>query len=202
VLVRITFTTTNVQVVGVDEMDTIKTDGQFIYQTRYNYELNREEVVIIKAWPVDEVEAVLTFPAIADNECYLDETKEFCINESIQGLYVDADSLIVISNRSVYTNYAFIQASGEESDETARSLPWFEDWQNDTLVRVYAKEDNFALVDEYVFEGYMIGTRKINENLFVITSKFIAIEAQTLITSLFLEQRSDHDRVFQYYVFA
>ena len=175
------FTTTNVQVVGVDEMDTIKTDGRFIYQTRYNVELNREEVVIIQAWPVDEVQAVLTFPAIADNECYLDETKEFCINESIQGLYVDNDSLIVISNRSVYTNYAYVQASGDAPGETARSLPWFEDWQNDTLVRVYAKENNFALVDEYVFEGYMIGTRKINENLFVITSKFISIEAQTLL---------------------
>ena len=175
------FTTTNVQVVGVDEMDTIKTDGRFIYQTRYNVELNREEVVIIQAWPVDEVQAVLTFPAIADNECYLDETKEFCINESIQGLYVDNDSLIVISNRSVYTNYAYVQASGDAPGETASSLPWFEDWQNDTLVRVYAKENNFALVDEYVFEGYMIGTRKINENLFVITSKFISIEAQTLL---------------------
>jgi inhibitor of cysteine peptidase len=175
------FTTTNVQVVGVDEMDTIKTDGRFIYQTRYNVELNREEVVIIQAWPVDEVQAVLTFPAIADNECYLDETKEFCINESIQGLYVDNDSLIVISNRSVYTNYAYVQASGDAPGETASTLPWFEDWQNDTLVRVYAKENNFALVDEYVFEGYMIGTRKINENLFVITSKFISIEAQTLL---------------------
>jgi inhibitor of cysteine peptidase len=175
------FTTTNVQVVGVDEMDTIKTDGSFIYQTRYNVELNVEEVVIIRAWPVEELQAVLTFPAIADNECYLDVTKEFCINESIQGLYVDEDSLIVISNRSVYSNYAFTQGASEASDQTARSLPWVGEWQSDTVVRVYAKANSFELVDEYVFEGYMIGTRKINNDLFVITSKFVSVDAEELL---------------------
>ena len=175
------FTTTNVQVVGVDEMDTIKTDGSFIYQTRYNVELNVEEVVIIRAWPVEELQAVLTFPAIADNECYLDVTKEFCINESIQGLYVDGDSLIVISNRSVYSNYAFTQGASEAADQTARSLPWVGEWQSDTVVRVYAKANSFELVDEYVFEGYMIGTRKINNDLFVITSKFVSVDAEELL---------------------
>jgi len=175
------FTTTNVQVVGVDEMDLIKTDGSFIYQTRYNVKLNVEEVVIIRAWPVEELKAVLTFPAIADNDCYLDVTKEFCINESIQGLYVDADSLIVISNRNVYSNYAFTQAASEDTNVTARRLPWAGDWQSDTVVRVYAKNNSFALVDEYVFEGYMIGTRKINTNLFVITSKFVSVDAEQLL---------------------
>ena len=175
------FSETNVQVAGVDEMDTIKTDGLFIYQTRYNVELNVEEVVIIRAWPVEELQAVLTFPAIADNECYLDVTKEFCINESIQGLYVDDDSLIVISNRNVYSNYSFTQTASDTSDQTARSLPWVGNWQSDTVVRVYAKEDSFALVDEYVFEGYMIGTRKINNDLFVITSKFVSVDAEELL---------------------
>jgi inhibitor of cysteine peptidase len=187
------FTETNVQVIGVDEIDNVKTDGRFIYQMRYNYELNREEVVIIQAWPIQDVQTLLVLPVVNDFNCYENVTQEFCVSESIQGLYVDDDSLIVILSRSVYQNYAYEGRVVEEaSDESFRILPWFGNWNSDTVVRQYSKADAFDLVDEFVFEGYMIGTRKINENLFVITSKFINVDADVL-----LPRFSHNDDVFQ-----
>lgn len=44
------FSVTNVQVAGVDEADIVKTDGEFIYQ------VNRERVLVVKAYPDNELE--------------------------------------------------------------------------------------------------------------------------------------------------
>lgn len=44
--------TTNVQVENVDEPDSVKTDGQYIYTTSY------DEIVIIRAYPTDSVQVI------------------------------------------------------------------------------------------------------------------------------------------------
>jgi uncharacterized secreted protein with C-terminal beta-propeller domain len=46
------FTTTNVQEAGVDELDFVKTDGKFLYL------LQGDELLIVKSWPVDKAKEV------------------------------------------------------------------------------------------------------------------------------------------------
>jgi uncharacterized secreted protein with C-terminal beta-propeller domain len=46
------FSTTNIQVQGVDEADIVKTDGNYIY------EISRQELVILKAWPAQDLSIV------------------------------------------------------------------------------------------------------------------------------------------------
>ncbi|WP_249756128.1 beta-propeller domain-containing protein [Microvenator marinus] len=46
------YTTTNVQEVGVDEADFVKTDGNHIYT------INNGELIIVKSWPADQSEVV------------------------------------------------------------------------------------------------------------------------------------------------
>ncbi|NMB96586.1 MAG: hypothetical protein GYA02_08240, partial [Clostridiaceae bacterium] len=72
--------TTNVQVEGVDEADIIKTDGRYIYQ------VNRQRVVIARAYPAEDmkVESIITFDAEDFNplEMYLDNDKLIVIGSS------------------------------------------------------------------------------------------------------------------------
>ncbi|MFA5880876.1 MAG: beta-propeller domain-containing protein [Eubacteriales bacterium] len=72
------YSTTNVQVEGVDEADVVKTDGRYIYQ------VNNQRVVIAGAYPAAEMKI----------ETILEFAKNFTPTE----LYVDKDRLVVIGN--------------------------------------------------------------------------------------------------------
>lgn len=60
-------TTTNVQEQGVDEADTVKTDGKFVYAVHAN------QLVIAKTWPVAQTDVVarVTFKTIQPQQIYL-----------------------------------------------------------------------------------------------------------------------------------
>ena len=60
-------TTTNVQEQGVDESDTVKTDGKFVYAVHAN------QLVIAKTWPVAQTDVVarVTFKTIMPQQIYL-----------------------------------------------------------------------------------------------------------------------------------
>ncbi len=66
------FSTTNVQVAGVDEADLVKTDGQYIYQA------NGDKINIIKAMPVTDASVISTIKAPGN----------------VQEIYLSADRLI------------------------------------------------------------------------------------------------------------
>ncbi|MDA8213092.1 MAG: beta-propeller domain-containing protein [Clostridia bacterium] len=48
------YSTTNVQVQGVDEADVVKTDGKYIYQ------VNNRQVVVAEVYPADKMKIVST----------------------------------------------------------------------------------------------------------------------------------------------
>ena len=176
------FTETNVQVVGVDEIDNIKTDGTFIYHTRYNQTTFNQEVAIYQAWPAEELSLYRTFTYRNDMDCY-DSGEEFCIYENPQGIYVDDERLIIIINRNIYPNWNLQESEpqADVEDSSFRILPWYGQTDSETVVYVYDKASDFSLVDEYTFEGYMMGTRKIGDNLFVINSNWIYEDKETLL---------------------
>lgn len=75
-----THTTTNVQEVGVDENDTVKTDGRFVYA------VSGQVVTIVKSWPVEEAAVVATID----------------LGEHVtpQSLFLRGDRLVVFSSIS------------------------------------------------------------------------------------------------------
>ncbi|PKM47549.1 MAG: hypothetical protein CVV03_02725 [Firmicutes bacterium HGW-Firmicutes-8] len=73
------YSTTNVQVEGVDEADVVKTDGKYIYQ------VNNQRVVMAEAYPAAEMK--------------INTILEFEKNFTPTELYVDKDRLVVIGNR-------------------------------------------------------------------------------------------------------
>jgi len=78
--VSLAYSGTNVQVQGVDELDTVKTDGQYIYTVTNN------TLVIVKAYPANEAAVVSRIDP----------------NATLTGLFVFGDTLVLIGGESTY----------------------------------------------------------------------------------------------------
>ncbi|MEC9485761.1 MAG: beta-propeller domain-containing protein [Candidatus Izemoplasma sp.] len=153
------YSNTNNQVIGVDEMDNVLTDGKYIYVARNN------EVKIVLAYTQSETYQVLDLEtsfdySIDDQEC----PRSFNTN----GLYVDDDYLAVIG--SYYNNYCY-----EDKQEDDIVIDWWGYQESNINVFVYDKKDNFSLETIYELSGNFLGTRKIEDNLYVVTSTYLPL---------------------------
>ena len=81
------YSKTNIQVEGVDEADTVKSDGEYLYIA------SGTNVIIMKAYPPDEAEVVA----------------EIVLNGTISGLFVNGDRLVVFE--SSYQNVLYARMS-------------------------------------------------------------------------------------------
>ena len=136
---------TNQQVAGVDEADTVKTDGDFLYDV-----LNGEGLMITDIRnPNDMVRASKT-----------DFTDGFYANQ----LYVDQDKIIVIGGQNLDAPTSNMDVEITED----RIMPM----QQMSIIRVYDVTDrtNPKLIRETGAEGYVIGTRKIGQFVYMITN--------------------------------
>ncbi|KPV59041.1 hypothetical protein QJ48_13215 [Paenibacillus sp. A3] len=155
---------TNVQVQGVDEADVIKSDGTYIYQ------VNRDRVLVTKAYPAESMSVVSTV-YWADPNFYPQE------------LYVDNNYLVVVGNTS-YPTYekpgpvpydASPAVSVEPSiGEAKKMVVWpGRPTRSTTKTIVYELGDRTQLkqVREAELEGHYVSSRKIGDSLYVITNK-------------------------------
>lgn len=99
------YTTTNVQEAGVDELDIVKTDGEFIYV------VEDDELLILDSWPVSEAHIV----------------SRVSLEGWGRGLFLDGDRVVVFSQRYYETQqYGQRWWSGTDLlfiDVTDRSAP-------------------------------------------------------------------------------
>jgi inhibitor of cysteine peptidase len=154
----------NNQVDGVDEMDNVITDGLYIFSIYGN------EVQVSKAWTQalgsDALELLHTFTY--DNNWGCDQSNFYPM-----GLYEDEDRLIVVGSETTYTCPDYEDNEYPEGEEPMMDYWWgYYEYHQKTKVLVYSKSD-FTLEDEYALRGNFIGTRKIGDNLYVVTSQYI-----------------------------
>lgn len=181
------FSETNNQVVGVDEMDNVLTDGKYMYVMNYN------KVQIILAYTNEGSYDVLNIYKEFDFSEFQAENTEFYPI----GMYVDEDQLIVIGNvyetTCVYYEYGEITTTdgvvepaidpGEPTEigdvENGKEMPVTNDmycynyYQSTTKAFVFDKNDDFSLKDTYSFSGGFVGTRKIGDDLYFVTTEYI-----------------------------
>jgi len=181
------FSETNNQVAGVDEMDNVLTDA------KYMYVMNYDKVQIILAYTNEGSYDVLNIYKEFDFDQFQPENTEFYPI----GMYVDEDQLIVIGNvyetTCVYYEYGDIITSdgviepaietGEPSEIgdilTDEAMPNPDDmycynyYQSTTKAFVFDKDEDFALKDTYSFSGGFVGTRKIGDDLYFVTTEYI-----------------------------
>ncbi|MGF7036302.1 putative secreted protein with C-terminal beta-propeller domain [Paenibacillus mucilaginosus] len=163
------YSTTNVQVEGVDEGDVIKTDGEFIYQ------VNRNRIVIADALPAESMNVVSTV--------YWEDA-----NFYPQELYVDDTHLVVIGSTSYPAASVPVPLGGPEDQPQAAPVSgspsnsviaekkiaiWPAPYRTTTKTIVYELGDRTKLkaVRETELEGHYISSRKIGDSLYIVTNK-------------------------------
>ncbi|HOJ10853.1 MAG TPA: beta-propeller domain-containing protein [Clostridiales bacterium] len=162
------YSTTNVQVQGVDEADIIKTDGKYIYQ------VNRDRIVIAKAYPAEEmkIESIISFN---DAEFYPQE------------MYLHGNKLVVIGNSYVRNIIPQNSDSGQtknsgslqtrDSALTEKKIypqPYY--YQSQTVKAIMydvSNKSDIKKLREFEIEGYYISSRKVGPYLYMVANKNI-----------------------------
>ncbi len=144
------YTTTNVQVEGVDEGDIVKTDGSRIYSISNN----KLKVVDVSNGTM----SIALFEEIFPKE----EDRYYYYNQYFTDLYVTDEYLVVI-----YNDYgSFLQNGVPETDGFYRI------YQNATGVIIYDKE-TLTVQKQFTMSGYQSASRLIDDQLYIIMSHYI-----------------------------
>src|SRR5438445_2601895 len=187
---------TNNQVAGVDELDTVKTDGQYIYTVSNN------TVVIVSAYPVTNAQLV---------------SRISILNQTIDGIFLSGNRLAIVSEapRTVYNVYGacgistFVGGSTKSDYRTFYDVPIRPQVQN-TSISVYdlTNRSSTSLQTMVSINGTFIGARQIGTFAYLVTSTpasanqtlpFTVVngrQMQTVATQVFHSDISD--RAFSY----
>src|SRR6266571_8662960 len=149
---------TNNQVAGVDELDSVKTDGQYIYTVSNN------TVVIVSAYPVTNAQLV---------------SRISILNQTIDGIFLSGNRLAIVSEapRTVYDMYGacgistFVGGSTGPAYRTSYYVPIRPQVQN-TSISVYdlTNRSSPSLQTVVTINGTFIGARLIGTFAYLVTS--------------------------------
>ena len=139
------FSTTNIQVEGVDEADIVKNDGKYIYL------VSNSKLFIINAYPPEDMEI-------------LSETK---LNTESYNLFINDDKLIVLSN-----DYPSYKTFAPEVSCIGCS-PYYSTPR--TIISIYNIENkqNPELEDTFTVDGNYVNSRMIGGYIYTISTKYI-----------------------------
>lgn len=158
------FSSTNVQVQGVDEGDIVKTDGTYLYQ------VNGQRIVIAQAYPASEMKLVATLP-FADRSFRPQE------------LYIDDNRLIVIGMSYSPNGYA-VPEGGPAVDVAPgvmekRLIAPYPSGMQTTKAIVYDTTDKSAVkqVREVELQGSYLTSRKIGSSLYLLANQYVNVYA-------------------------
>lgn len=144
------YSTTNVQVEGVDEADIVKTDGKYLYH------VNNNRIVVAEIYPSDKMKI----------KKIIELEKE---NVYPRELYLDEKYLVLIGT----SNNAIPVYRPMQSGIMPEYYPHYD---NDTVkLMAYDISDksNIKKVREIELEGNYLSSRKIGSKLYLVSNKYI-----------------------------
>jgi len=142
------YSTTNIQVQGVDEPDIIKTDGKYIYTA------SSDTLTIVDAYPADIMKTVSILE----------------VNGSISNMFVNKDRLVVFG--SVYNYGSYRPSDATAGAPIMESRPYYSSSQN-AFIYVYdiADRANPVLVRNITLEGSYQDARMIGDYVYAIAQQ-------------------------------
>jgi inhibitor of cysteine peptidase len=175
------FSKTNVRTEGVDEIDNIKTDGEYIYSSTW------DSVRIIKAYPPSEL-SIVSFINSSDLVSILNMTElapknsDQYLSLSISGLYLTTGKLVIIASVSVSQNYywgdggviAYNTSSPVVVARASSYIAWTPDMQK-TVALVFNIDDQSHPSYEtyYAATGYPMTSRLQDGFLYSISESYV-----------------------------
>ncbi|MBM3199822.1 hypothetical protein FJZ53_02705 [Candidatus Woesearchaeota archaeon] len=146
------YSTTNIQVEGVDEADIIKNDNKYIYA------VSGKKVVIVDAYPAEQAEILSTIK--------LDDTPS--------DIFINKDKLVVMGNKQTsYDARKYIdEVPAAPTAKMIRAPDYYPRYQQRTFINVYDISDRKKpeLVDEVEVKGYYYNSRMVGDYVYVIAN--------------------------------
>lgn len=141
------YSTTNVQVEGVDEADIVKTDGEYIY--------------IVKGDTVRVVKAYLP-----ENMVELDDIEFDDSGFTPSDMYVDGDKLVVLGHS--YYNYPY---PVYRTDAMTMPYPYYGGGISKVFIFDISDKTNIKVFRELEFEGSYSQSRKVDDMVYMVLSR-------------------------------
>jgi len=149
------YSTTNIQVQGVDEADVVKNDGRYIYLIRGN------SLRIVDAYPADNLKELVSFVLGEENESFY----------PIE-MYADGDTLTVIGNISRY--YADPIVTDSVSKVSAEMMPPYFGYNRTKVFVVNIADRAKPKVSRAVeYDGSYNSSRKVGDTLYMVMNQYI-----------------------------
>ncbi|DAC73108.1 MAG TPA: hypothetical protein DSN98_01500 [Thermoplasmata archaeon] len=144
------YSTTNVQVAGVDEPDIVKTDGTYLYVVA------NQTVYIIKAYPTAEA-TILSQISIT--------------NVTISNIFIHGDRLVIFGDSG--GSYPYPLMSGD-AKIAVNSLDIWWGGVSQTVINVYdlSNRGSPALIKEIRIDGGYFDARLIDEFVYVVATEY------------------------------
>jgi inhibitor of cysteine peptidase len=157
------YSTTNIQVTGVDEADTVKTDGQYIYAastTQNNF--------YYSSFSSQTVNSVYILNADPQNAKVV---SKITLGNDTQpaGLFLSQDGKKLVILASKYQTYSF------GADRADTMMPMLRSYYSDvyTFINVYdvSNKANPTLTRNFTFSGSYFNSRMIGNYVYAVTSQ-------------------------------
>ncbi len=146
------YSTTNVQVEGVDEADVVKTDGEYIYQ------VNNDRIVVAKAYPADEMQITGV----------LDFTKD---NFTPQEMYLSGNLLVAIG--SYYEEIDVKKRLEPQVEDRMYIKPHYNQKNSvKAIVCDISDKADIKQIREVEIEGNYISSRMIGSVLYMVSNNY------------------------------
>ncbi|UCE80462.1 MAG: beta-propeller domain-containing protein [Methanobacteriota archaeon] len=177
------YSTTNIQVSGVDEADIVKTNGQHIFVVSSN------AVTIIRAQPADDMEATAVIEA---RDIMGFEPDDEILH--VQGIYLWKDRLVVVSDVYEY------QATFDYFDVIAYTIPVVN--RHRAVISVFDVEDASSPKLEFSFgvSGRCLTSRMIDGTVYLVAqSRIYEIDSEPLLPRVWSQDDSAEFKVNKVY---
>ncbi len=137
------YSTTNIQVAGVDEADIVKTDGKYIYLVSGN------KTIIVQAYPPEQARVL----------------SEIEVDGRVIGTFINGDRLVVFEEETPYYPYYDLPSSAEKTYMPYRSPRVY--------IKVYDVSDiqNPQLQREVSADGQYVSSRMIGDYAYVVVNE-------------------------------
>jgi uncharacterized secreted protein with C-terminal beta-propeller domain len=148
------YSTTNIQVEGVDEADIVKSDGEFLYV------VSGSSIYLLKVFPPNQ--------AVLLSKIDLEE------NYGSQ-IYLNGDKLVVLGNRNWNIMYGVPEGIAVAED-SMRIAPYY--YQEEMFVKVYDVSDrsNPVLTRTVFVNGTVSGSRMIGDYVYAVINQPITAQ--------------------------
>jgi uncharacterized secreted protein with C-terminal beta-propeller domain len=147
------YSTTNVQVQGVDEADIVKTDGRYLYQ------VNRQRIAVVSAVPETAMKVVSLLK----------------FNEQIvpQELYLDGDTLVVIAAKYQQQELDPLIDTVEPALSMQIMMPYNQKVSTLALVYDISNKAKLRKVREVEVSGSYLQSRKIGSSVYMLANQYM-----------------------------